>query len=188
MMSMDTSNGSRMTIEYLPIEQLSFAEYNPRTLSQDKFEDLQRSLDELTVLEPAVVNKRSGRYVIVGGNQRVRAAKALAWETYPCHVIEVSLDREKAINARLNRSSGEDDIQALAEMLMSLEELDRELAGYNDDEILKLQDGWASEEVEKMEQADKPDKPKAYTKEQLSAFADNYIDPAAAKQFIGWLP
>ena len=175
---------NRMTITYVPLESLTFADYNPRTLSQAKFEDLQRSIDELSILEPAVVNKRDGKLIIVGGNQRVRAAKELGWSEYPCHVIEVPLAREKVINARLNRSSGEDDTEALAEILLNLDEVDRELSGWNDDEILKLQSDPFDDEAD----VEKVEKPKTYTKETLMDFAGNYPNSIIAKQFIEWLP
>jgi len=184
---MDNSNAQKMTITYVPVGQLTHAEYNPRTLSQGRFEDLQRSIDELDMLEPLIVNQRNGRLVVVSGNQRLEAMKAVGHTDAPCHIISVPLDKEKVINVRMNKASGEDDTSALVEILMSMEELDRELTGWGEDEILKLQDGFVDDEL-KDDAEQKADRPKSYTKEQLMDFAGNYVDPAAAEQFISWLP
>ena len=50
------------------------APYNPRTISDHDLVALGRSMTTFGVVEPVVVNKRTGR--VVGGHQRVKAAEA----------------------------------------------------------------------------------------------------------------
>ena len=77
------------------------------------------------IVEPVVVNKRTGR--IVGGHQRVKAAEAQGIEQLP--VVHVDLDetQEKQLNIALNRISGEFDVDKLAELLKDLEAMGADL-------------------------------------------------------------
>ena len=50
------------------------ADYNPRKISDHDLGALRWSLRFFGIIEPIVVNRRSGR--IVGGHQRVKAAQA----------------------------------------------------------------------------------------------------------------
>ena len=89
--------------------------YNPRQISDEDFAALKMSLTRFDAVEPAVINIFPGREGnIVGGNQRINAAKAIGWTEFPC--VEVSLDeaREKELNVRLNRNTGDWDTDKLA--------------------------------------------------------------------------
>jgi hypothetical protein len=87
-----------MQIEHLKTEALAAmaAPYNPRRMSEEDLAALRRSLTFFGVVEPVVVNRRTGR--IVGGHQRVKAAEAEGIETLP--VVHVDLDEpsEKQLN------------------------------------------------------------------------------------------
>ncbi|MEK6618922.1 MAG: ParB N-terminal domain-containing protein, partial [Nitrospirota bacterium] len=94
----------------VPIGQLKFSEYNPRSMSAHDFEGLKRSLREFGWVEPAVVNTSPGREnVIIGGHQRVRAAQALGQKTVPVVFVHVPPAQEKLLNLALNRISGQWD-------------------------------------------------------------------------------
>ena len=65
-----------MQIEDVEVSQLAAmaAPYNPRTISEHDLVALGHSMTTFGVVEPVVVNRRTGR--IVGGHQRVAAAAA----------------------------------------------------------------------------------------------------------------
>lgn len=111
------------------------APYNPRTISDHDLVALGRSMKTFGVVEPVVVNKRTGR--IVGGHQRVKAAEAQGIESLP--VVHVDLDepQEKQLNLALNRISGEFDVEKLADILKELEAegADLDLTGFTTTEI-----------------------------------------------------
>jgi DNA modification methylase len=111
------------------------APYNPRTISDHDLVALGRSMTEFGVVEPVVVNKRTGR--IVGGHQRVKAAEARGIDELP--VVHVDLDEsaEKQLNLSLNRISGEFDTDMLADVLRELEQdgADLDLTGFTTSEI-----------------------------------------------------
>lgn len=97
------------------IDDLIEADYNPRQISIDDFEQLKKSLESFDCVEPAIVNKNPTREnIIVGGHQRIKAAKALEWKTFPCVLVDLTLEREKELNVRLNKNTGEFDYDLLA--------------------------------------------------------------------------
>lgn len=114
------------------------APYNPRQISDEELAKLGRSLRYFGTVQPIIVNTRSGH--IVGGHQRVKAAKLEGIDELP--VIEVDLDdpSEKQLNLALNKISGQWDEDALSALLRQLNEdgADLELTGFDDSEIQKL--------------------------------------------------
>lgn len=98
----------RMLSELIP------ADYNPRKISEKDFRQLKNSLSRFAAVEPAVVNMSAERRnVLVGGHQRVKAAQALGWETFPCVEVMLAEPEERELNVRLNRNTGEWDFEAL---------------------------------------------------------------------------
>lgn len=97
------------------IKELIPAEYNPRQIDKDAFEQLKRSLESFECVEPAVININPDRLnVIIGGHQRIKAAKSLKWKEFPCIEIDLPIEREKELNIRLNKNTGEFDMDMLA--------------------------------------------------------------------------
>lgn len=123
------------------------APYNPRQITDEELAKLQRSLRYFGIVQPIIVNTRSGH--VVGGHQRVKAAQAEGIDDMP--VVRVDLDEpsEKQLNLALNRISGTWDTDALAVLLADLEKsgADMDLTGFDDSEIQKLLDEISRPEV-----------------------------------------
>jgi len=117
------------------------APYNPRSISDHDLSALGRSMMTFGVVEPVVVNRRTGR--IVGGHQRVKAAIGAGIEKLP--VVHVDLDetQEKSLNIALNRISGEFDVDKLSELLKELDVagMDLDLTGFTQTELDDLLGG-----------------------------------------------
>ena len=102
------------TVNY-PIEQLVFAEYNPRQLTKDQYKNLKDSITRFGLVDPMIVNTHKERKnILVGGHQRVKVAKDLGFEEVPCVEVKLTPDKEKELNIRLNKNTGEWDYDALA--------------------------------------------------------------------------
>ena len=106
-----------------PIGSLRPHERNPRTISASRFEDLKASIkadpDFLRTAKRIVVNVREGRDgVIIAGNMRWRAAKELGWQTVPCIEVDVGPEKELEWLVKDNQHHGEDDRDALAELIL----------------------------------------------------------------------
>jgi hypothetical protein len=104
-----------MNVKDIPIKELIPADYNPRYISDDAFEQLKKSLKDFDAVEPIVINTHKGREnIIIGGHMRIRAAKALGWDTFPCVEVDLPLERERELNVKLNKTTGEFDEEKLA--------------------------------------------------------------------------
>jgi ParB/RepB/Spo0J family partition protein len=135
-----------MNVKDIPIKELTPAEYNPRYISDDAFEQLKKSLKDFDAVEPIVINTHKGREnIIIGGHMRIKAAKALGWDTFPCVEVDLPLERERELNVRLNKTTGEFDFDKLANFF-DADELtewgfsDEELFGDEDEEEQELTD------------------------------------------------
>ena len=119
------------------ISQLIFAEYNPRQLSEDDYKSIKDSISRFGLVDPIIVNKNKDRKnIIIGGHQRVRVAKDLKFKKVPCVEIDLSYDKERELNVRLNKNTGSFDFDILANMFDM-----GELADWGfDDNDLKLFD------------------------------------------------
>jgi len=112
-----------MDIYERKISELIPAEYNPRYISPEAFEQLKASLQRFEAVEPAIINRHADRTdIIVGGHQRLKAATSLGWKTFPCVYVELTRDQEKELNIRLNKNTGQFDFDLLADHF-NMEEL-----------------------------------------------------------------
>ena len=104
-----------LNIVYVPIGDLKPAEYNPRKISKEALEQLKESLTRFDLVDPIIVNGASKRKnVVIGGHTRLRAAKELGNKTVPVVYVNIpNLDKEKELNLRLNRNTGEWDFEKL---------------------------------------------------------------------------
>lgn len=85
------------------LSELTPADYNPRTISDRALAGLKASLDRWGLVQPVVLNVRTGN--VVGGHQRMKALAAGANGDDPeVDVVEVDLPplEERALNVALN--------------------------------------------------------------------------------------
>lgn len=106
-------------IVYRRIADVELLEDNPRKISEEQLEKLKTSLtDNRDYFEcrPVILSDRTGRLVVIAGNQRIKAATALGWEEVPTVLLPgLTEEREKEIIIRDNVSNGEWDADLLAE-------------------------------------------------------------------------
>lgn len=105
-------------IEYKPLSELKELPGNPRTIKKDQFEKLKKSLqDNADYFEarPIILSDRTGENIILAGNQRYKAAKALKMEQVPTITLHgLTEAREREIIIRDNVNNGEWDFDELA--------------------------------------------------------------------------
>ena len=99
-----------------PIDDLIFAEYNPRQLSDDQYKHLKDSISRFGLVDPIIINKNKDRKdIIIGGHQRVKVARTMGIDEVPCVEIDLTYDKEKELNVRLNKNTGDWDFDILNE-------------------------------------------------------------------------
>ena len=104
--------------KYRKLSELHELPGNPRTIKKDQFEKLKKSIkDNADYFEarPIILSNRTGKMVIIAGNQRYKAAKAIGMNEVPTILLEgLSEEREREIVIRDNVENGDWDMDALA--------------------------------------------------------------------------
>jgi len=101
-----------MELEKIKIEKLEPAAYNPRQISTKQYKDLKESITKFGIVDPLIVNKNS--YTIVGGHQRYKICKELGYKEIGCIILDLDKEQERELNIRLNKNTGEFDMDILA--------------------------------------------------------------------------
>lgn len=105
-------------IKYRKLTDIKKLPNNPRTIKKDDMERLKKSIkDNPDYFEarPIILSNRTGELVILAGNQRYEAAKALKMEEVPTFLLEgLTEAREREIIIRDNVSNGDWDMDILA--------------------------------------------------------------------------
>lgn len=127
-----------MKIIKMRISQLNPAIYNPRVKLQSgdpEYEKLKKSLQEFGCVDPIIYNERTGN--VVGGHQRLKVMRDLGIEETDVSVVDLPLEKEKALNLALNKISGQWDMPKLKDLLEELNtgEFDIEVTGFDAEEI-----------------------------------------------------
>ncbi len=96
------------------ISELVPADYNPRRLTEKQEKHLTESLTEFGLVDPVIVNMNSDRKnIIIGGHQRLKVWQKLGNKEIDCVELDLSIEKEKELNIRLNANTGEWDIDLL---------------------------------------------------------------------------
>lgn len=82
------------------LSELKHAPYNPRRITDEALAGLTASLTEYGCIEPIIWNKRTGN--VVGGNQRLKVLRAQGDADTEVVVVDLPLNKEKALNIALN--------------------------------------------------------------------------------------
>ena len=139
-----------MNIQKIKAELLNPSAYNPRKdlkPGDKEYQKLKRSIEEFGYVEPVIWNKTTGN--VVGGHQRLKVLLDLGHAEIDCVVVELDLQREKALNIALNKIQGEWDETKLAELMADLDAgaFDVSLTGFDASEIDELLNRFYSKEA-----------------------------------------
>jgi len=112
-----------MLLQKYKISELIPAPWNPRQISPEALKGLTASIDRFGLVEPIVLNKRTGH--VVGGHQRLKVLQDRGETETDCVVVDLPETEEKALNVALNNPhiAGE----FTPELQMVLEEIRMEL-------------------------------------------------------------
>lgn len=134
-----------MKVRKIALSEINPALYNPRVElkpGDPEYEKLKNSLDEFGYVEPLVWNQRTK--TLVSGHQRFTILKEQGAQEIEVSVVDLPVEKEKALNVALNKIRGKWDEEKLAELLNGLQiipEFDVGLTGFNPPEISQLLDG-----------------------------------------------
>jgi hypothetical protein len=130
---------SPLTVEEVPIDLLRPDPANPRRISEEELDALEQSMRQFGFVQPVLARREDG--VVVGGHQRLIAARRLGFTTVPAIWLDLSVEQSRLLNLALNKISGSWDDALLARLLADLQatpDLDLSLSGFKEDEIADL--------------------------------------------------
>lgn len=89
-----------MKIEKIPISKIEFLPNNPRFMLEKDLRELIKNIERYGYNQPIVVYPRQdGKYVVVKGNQRLRALKEMGMSEIECVVVNYSNEDEAMLDA-----------------------------------------------------------------------------------------
>jgi hypothetical protein len=102
-------------VVYRPITTLNPSEYNPRKHTKEQANQLKDSIQRFGLVDPIICNSAPSRKdVVVGGHFRLEIAKELKMTEVPVVYVNISdIEKEKELNVRLNKNTGEFDFEKL---------------------------------------------------------------------------
>lgn len=105
----------KINISYVDASSLLPTAYNPRKWDDAAISKLTDSIKRFGIIDPLIVNSAPGRKnVIIGGHFRYEVAKRLKIEKVPVVYVNIpDIKKEKELNLRLNRNTGDWDYNLL---------------------------------------------------------------------------
>jgi DNA modification methylase len=106
-----------LDVTYVPVTSLIPADYNPRTWDKAAEAQLTESIVRYGIVTPLLANCALHRKnVLIGGHFRLHVIKNLGIETVPVVYVDIpDIEREKELNLRLNKNTGEFNWALLAQ-------------------------------------------------------------------------
>jgi len=93
MQATKTRAAARSGILYLRTDELQSNPVQPRTeFDAEALSELAESIRSYGILHPLTVRRRAGRYELVAGERRLRAAKLIGLREVPCMLLDVSME------------------------------------------------------------------------------------------------
>lgn len=146
---MSQQNKADLQITKVKITDIEPNQYNPNEMDASKFALLVKEITNQGFLVPIVLRKDKGKYIIIDGEHRFRAAKVAGYKEVPAIVADKDLPESMISTINLNRIKGDFDSIKLARVISdlnktySMEELESKLGIPSDDltgmtELLEL--------------------------------------------------
>ncbi len=105
-----------LQIEQVDINLLIASDYNPRKWDAEAEEQLKESIRRFGIVDPLLANSAEHRKnIILGGHFRLSVLKSLGFKEVPVVYVNIpDLEKEKELNLRLNKNTGEFNWDLLA--------------------------------------------------------------------------
>jgi DNA modification methylase len=142
-----------LAVEEVPIDLLRPDPANPRWIGQEELDSLERSIRRFGFVAPILARRED--HTVIGGHQRLVAARRLGLTTVPVTYLDLSIEQARLLNLALNKISGSWDEQLLARLLADLQaspDVDLSLSGFAEDEVRDL-----LRSLETREKAERPE-------------------------------
>jgi ParB/RepB/Spo0J family partition protein len=92
------------TVEQVAIDSLRPDPANPRRIGEAELDSLTRSLRQFGFVQPVLARRQDG--TVIGGHQRLVAARRLGLTTIPVIWLDLTIEQARLLGLALNRISG----------------------------------------------------------------------------------
>lgn len=133
----------------MKLKDIDPAPYNPRVELQPgdaQYEALKNSLGRFGLVEPLVVNRKTGN--LISGHQRLNILKAQGIEETEVIVADLDEETEKAANIAMNKIEGEWDYDKLDEIFEGMDREELKFTGFEPGEVASMYEEALEEEAE----------------------------------------
>lgn len=113
---------NNLVIKQINTKELKPALYNPRKWDESAVQHLTESIRRFGLVDPLIVNNAQNRAnIVIGGHFRLKVAKDLGYKEVPVVYVNIADEaKEKELNVRLNKNTGDWDYTLLSEFDESL--------------------------------------------------------------------
>jgi DNA modification methylase len=128
-----------ISVEEVSIDLLRPDPANPRRIGEEELDSLERSIRQFGFVQPVLARREDS--TVIGGHQRLVAARRLGFTTVPVTFVDLSIEQARLLNLALNKIGGSFDDALLARLLADLAaspDVDLTLSGFDEDEIKDL--------------------------------------------------
>lgn len=136
-------DSSKLQVTQIAVKELRFSEYNPRRWTEEQLQKLKESIAKFGLVDPLIVNSHPSRKnIVIGGNMRLKVLQEMGCADVGVVFVNLTEDKEKDLNVRLNHTGGDWDFDLL-------KEFDEELLidiGFSDKELDIIFDDYGSPE------------------------------------------
>ena len=94
-----------LSVELVPLDDLRPDPANPRRISEEELDALERSLRQFGFVQPVLA--RRDDQTVIGGHRRLVAARRLGLITVPVTWLDVSVEQARLLGLALNKISRE---------------------------------------------------------------------------------
>ena len=152
----------KINTEVISVNDIIPAEYNPRVTTHRGIYHLEKSLGRFGYVDPIIVNKKTMK--LVGGHQRFSVLVRSGVSEIECVVVNLSEEKEKALNIALNKTSEhfEWDVTKLNVMLGEFDEDTLDSIGFHEEEIVTDMEDLLEDEISHDIEDSKVDKSKKF--------------------------
>lgn len=111
-----------LKITFVKADSLKAAKYNPRRWDDEAEEQLTESIKRYGLVDPLIANCSPKRKnILIGGHFRLAVARKLGIQEVPVVYLDIEdIEKEKELNLRLNKNTGEFDLDLLKEFDLEL--------------------------------------------------------------------
>jgi hypothetical protein len=153
------TKSSDVELKFVPIDKIVPNDFNVNTQDTATFSRLQDEIAEIGFIDPLqVVPLEGGTYMILGGEHRWKAAKALGYEKLPCTILThdkwKDTDLLEFVHLRLNILRGKTDPEKFVAFYTQMaqkhgEDSLQRLMGFTDQKAFQKMVGWVNKGLRK---------------------------------------